>query len=62
MMDAFERSVAADTNAPGKTAAAHHLTERLALYRALVAAINRLSSEPLDAGHDGHEVQVLAVQ
>ena len=62
MMGAFERSVAAGTNAPGETAAAPHLTERLALYRALVAAVKRLSSEPLNAGQDGHEVRVLAVQ
>jgi hypothetical protein len=51
-LNAFERSVAA----------APHLTERLALYRALVAAIKRLSSEPLNAGQDGHEVRVLAVE
>jgi uncharacterized membrane protein YccC len=51
-LNVFERSVVA----------APHLTERLALYRALVAAIKRLSSEPLNAGQDGHEVRVLAVQ
>jgi hypothetical protein len=34
----------------------------LALYRALVAAIKRLSSEPLHADQKGHEVRVLAVQ
>jgi hypothetical protein len=50
-MEAFERSVTDS-----------HLTERLALYRALVAAIRRLSSEPLDAGQRGHEVGALAVQ
>ena len=49
MMDAVERAVAAGTNAPGGTAADPHLTERLALYRALVAAIKRISSEPLNA-------------
>jgi hypothetical protein len=38
MMDAFERSVV------------RHLTERVALYRALVAAIKGLSSESLNAG------------
>jgi len=51
MMDAFERSVSDP-----------RLTECLALYRALVASINRLSSEPLDAGQDGHEVRILGVQ
>jgi multidrug resistance protein MdtO len=61
IMDAFERAVAAGTNEPGERAADLHLTERLALYRALVAAIKRLSSEPLDAGHKGHDVRVLAV-
>jgi hypothetical protein len=50
MMDAFERSVV------------RHLTERVALYRALVAAIKGLSSESLNAGPDGHEVRVLAVE
>jgi multidrug resistance protein MdtO len=61
MMDAFERSVAAGTNAPRETADSL-LTERLAVYRILVAAIKRLSSEPLNADLDGHEVRVLAVQ
>jgi multidrug resistance protein MdtO len=51
MMDAFERSITDP-----------RLTERLALYRALVAAITRLCSEPLDAGQRGHEVGALAVQ
>ncbi len=62
MMNVFERSVAAGTSAPGEAAATPELTERLALYRALVAAIMRLSSEPLNAGQRGHEVQTLAVQ
>jgi multidrug resistance protein MdtO len=61
MMDAFERSVAAGTNAPRETADSL-LTERLDVYRILVAAIKRLSSEPLNADPDGHEVRVLAVQ
>jgi multidrug resistance protein MdtO len=61
-MDAFERSVTIGTNGPDGTAADPHLTEGLAIYRALVAAINRLSSEPLNVGAKGHEVQVLAVQ
>jgi hypothetical protein len=34
----------------------------LNFYRALVAAIKRLFSTPLDAGQAGHDVQVLAVQ
>jgi len=62
MMDAFERLVAAGTNTPGETAADPHLTELVALYRALVAAIKRLSSEPLNTGQKGHEVRGLAVQ
>ena len=62
VMDAFERSVAVGTNVPGELPADPHLTERLALYRALVAAIKRLSSEPLHADQKGHEVRVLAVQ
>ena len=60
MTDAFERSVASCTNMPGQTAAGLHFTDRLALYRALVAAIERLSSEPLDVVQYGHEGQVLA--
>jgi len=32
------------------------------LYRALVAAIKRLSSEPLNGEAQGHEVRALAVQ
>ena len=44
MVDAFERSVAAGTNALRETAADPRLTERLAAYRALVAAIKRLST------------------
>jgi multidrug resistance protein MdtO len=62
VMDAFERSVSAGINAPGETAAAPDLTEHLALYRALVAAIKGLSSEPLNGRAEGHEVRVLAVQ
>jgi uncharacterized membrane protein YccC len=44
MLDAFERSVAAAPN----------LTEYVTLYRALVAAIERLSLESLHTGQDGH--------
>ena len=47
-LNAFERSMAG-TDALDKEAAAH-FAERLALYRALVAAINRLSSEFLNTG------------
>jgi len=61
MMDAFERSVAF-TNVSAEMAADPCLTECLALYRALVAAIKRLSSDPLDAGQKGHEPRILAVQ
>ena len=61
-MKAFERAVAAGTKAPGETSTDPQLTERQALYRALVAAINRLSSEPLHAEQNGHEVRVLAIQ
>ena len=43
MVNALERSVSSGTNAPRETAAEPHLIERLAVYRALVAAINRLS-------------------
>jgi hypothetical protein len=43
MVDALERSVSSSTNTPRETAAEPHLIERLAVYRALVAAINRLS-------------------
>ena len=45
-MNAFERS-RAGTDALDKEASAH-FAERLALYRALVATINRLSSEFLN--------------
>jgi len=62
MMDAFESSVAAGANAPDEAAAGTRVTERLAIYRALVAAIKRLSSEPLDAGQNEDAVRVLAVQ
>jgi hypothetical protein len=61
-MNAFERSITAGTNTPGEMAAAPYPTERLALYRALVAAVKRLSLKPLNAGPAGHEVRVLAVE
>jgi len=62
MMNALERYVAVSTNAPRETAATPDLTERLALYRALVAAIMRLSSEPLNAWNGGNDIRGLAVQ
>jgi multidrug resistance protein MdtO len=62
VMDAFERSVTAVTNVTDEKAADPHLSEYLALYRALVSAVKRLSSEPLNAGPKGLEVRVLAVQ
>jgi hypothetical protein len=49
-LNAFERS-RADADALDKEASAH-FAERLALYCALVAAINRLSSEFLNTGQD----------
>jgi multidrug resistance protein MdtO len=62
MMDAFERSIAAGKNVTGETASAPDFSERLTLYRALVAAIKRLSSEPLHTEQKRHEVRGLAVQ
>jgi hypothetical protein len=44
MVDAFERSVAAGTNALRETAADPRLSERSAVCLALVAAIKRLST------------------
>jgi multidrug resistance protein MdtO len=43
MVDALERSVSSGVHAPRETAAGPRLIERLTVYRALVAAINRLS-------------------
>jgi len=51
-LNAFERSMTA-TDALDKEAAAH-FGGRLALYRTLVAAIKRLSSEFLNTWQDGH--------
>jgi hypothetical protein len=62
MMYALERYVAASTNAIGVTGTDLHLTESLALYRALVVAIKRFFSEPMNTVYDGHEVRGLAVQ
>ena len=55
-------SIAVGTNVRGEPDAGLHFTERLTLYRALVAAIKRLFSTPLDAGKTAHDVRVLAVQ
>ena len=59
-LNAFERSVAG-TDALDKEAAAH-FAERLALYRALVAAVNRLSSESMRTAQDRHEARVFAAE
>ena len=48
-MDSLERHIAVCTNVAGETAVSPQLTECSALYRALVAAIKRLSMVPLDA-------------
>jgi multidrug resistance protein MdtO len=59
-LNAFERAMA-DADALNKEASAH-FAERLALYRALVAAINRLSSESLNTAQDRHEARVFAAE
>ena len=51
-LNAFERSMTG-ADALDKEATAH-FAERLALYRTLVTAIERLSSESLNTGQDGH--------
>ena len=53
-LNAFERSMTG-TDALDKEAA-DHFAGRLDLYRALVAAIKRLSSETLNTAEDRHEV------
>ena len=62
MLRTFEQAVTAAPPAPGETAIPPHLTDRLALYGALVAAIKRLASEPINACQEAQEEQVLAVQ
>jgi multidrug resistance protein MdtO len=57
MMDILTRSVAG-----ASMAADTQVTERLAIYRALVAAIKRLSSEPMNVGQNEDAVRVLAIQ
>jgi multidrug resistance protein MdtO len=59
-LNAFERS-RAGTDALDKEPSAH-FAERLALYRALVAAIKRLSSESLNTAQDRHEARVFAAE
>ena len=51
----------AGTDALDKEAAAH-FAERLALYRALVAAVKRLSSESMRTAEDRHEARVFAAE
>ena len=59
-LNTFERSVGG-TDALDKEAAAH-LAERVALYRALVAAVKRLSSESMRTAQDRHEARVFAAE
>ena len=59
-LNTFERSVAR-TDAIDKEAAAH-LAERVVLYRALVAAVKRLSSESMRTAQDRHEARVFAAE
>jgi hypothetical protein len=59
-LNAFEHSIVGTDALDEQTAA--QLAGRLVVYRALVAAVKRLSSEPVCARQDGHEVRVLAVQ
>ena len=59
-LNTFERSVAG-TDALDKEAAAH-FAGRLALYRTLVAAVKRLSSESMRTAQDRHEAPVFAAE
>ena len=59
-LNTFERSVGG-TDALDKEAAAH-LAERVAVYRALVAAVKRLSSESMRTAQDRHEARVFAAE
>jgi multidrug resistance protein MdtO len=59
-LNAFERS-RAGADALDKEAA-DHFAGRLDLYRALVAAIKRLSSESLNTAQDRHEARVFAAE
>ena len=57
-LNAFGR---AGTDLLHKEASAH-LAERLALYRALVAAIEKISLEPISAVQDEYETRVFAIE
>jgi len=59
-LNAFEHSIVGTDALDEQTPA--QLAGRLVVYRALVAAVKRISSEPVCARQDGHEVRVLAVQ
>ena len=57
-LNAFERSMTG-TDALDKEAAAN-FAERLALYRALVAAVKQVSSKSVRTAEDRHEARVFA--
>jgi hypothetical protein len=59
-LNAFEHSIVGTDALDEQTPA--QLAGRLVVHRALVAAVKRISSEPVCARQDGHEVRVLAVQ
>jgi hypothetical protein len=60
LLNAFERTIAS-TDALDEDVAAH-FAGRVALYRALVGAVKRLSLEPLHQEREMHAVRALAVQ
>src|SRR5262249_1520014 len=57
----FESSVAADTETLDKETATH-FAARLALYRALVAAVKQISSKSMRTARDRHEARVFAAE
>jgi hypothetical protein len=59
-LNTFERSIVG-MNALDEPVAAH-LAERLALYRALVAAIEKISLVPISAVQDEYETRVFAIE
>jgi hypothetical protein len=59
-LNAFERTLAR-TNAFDKEAAAH-FAGRLALYRALAAAVKQVSSESMRTTQDRHEARISAAE
>jgi multidrug resistance protein MdtO len=59
-LNAFERSMA-DTDRLDHEAATH-LAGQLALYRTLVAAVKKISPEPMSAAQGGYEARVLAAE